>query len=68
MFCAFAASGTFDERAPRTMGAGLAAAVLVDAAVVRLVPVPAAMEVLGERDRWFPALTFPRLTRSRNVT
>ncbi|MFI7701323.1 MMPL family transporter [Nonomuraea sp. NPDC049480] len=68
MFCVFAAFGTFDDRALRIMGVGLAVAVLVDATVVRLVLVPAAMEVLGERNWWFPALTLSRLTRSQNVT
>ncbi|WP_206060805.1 MMPL family transporter [Nonomuraea basaltis] len=68
MFCVFAAFGTFDDRALRIMGVGLAAAVLVDATVVRLVLVPAAMEVLGERNWWFPVLTFRRLTLRRNVT
>lgn len=50
------------------MGVGVAAAVLVDATVVRLGPVPAAMEVPGARNRWFPSLTFRRLTLTRNVT
>jgi putative drug exporter of the RND superfamily len=54
MFCVFAAFGAFDDRALQIMGVGLAAGVLVDATVVRLVLVPAAMEVLGERNWWFP--------------
>jgi RND superfamily putative drug exporter len=36
-------------------GLGLAAAVLLDATVVRLVLVPAAMELLGDRNWWLPA-------------
>ncbi|NRQ35517.1 MMPL family transporter [Nonomuraea sp. NN258] len=68
MFCVFAAFGTFDDRALRIMGVGLATAVLVDATVVRLILVPAAMEVLGERNWWFPRLTFSRLPMNRNVT
>ncbi|MEV1000808.1 MMPL family transporter [Nonomuraea sp. NPDC050202] len=68
MFCVFAAFGAFDDRALRVMGAGLAVAVLVDATVVRLVLVPAAMEVIGERNWWFPELTFRRLTPRRNRT
>jgi RND superfamily putative drug exporter len=67
MFCVFAASGAFDARAPHIMGAGLAAGVLVDATIVRLVLVPAAMEVLGGRNRWFPRLSFPRLTFGAKV-
>ncbi|NBE99724.1 hypothetical protein FE391_19445 [Nonomuraea sp. KC401] len=68
MFCVFAAFGAFDDRALRVTGVGLAAAVLVDATVVRLVPVPATMEVLGVRTWWFPNLTFRRLTSKGNVT
>jgi RND superfamily putative drug exporter len=36
-------------------GLGLAAAVLLDATVVRLVLVPATMELLGDRNWWLPA-------------
>jgi RND superfamily putative drug exporter len=36
-------------------GIGLATAVLVDATVVRLVLVPATMELLGDRNWWLPA-------------
>ncbi|SEH03347.1 putative drug exporter of the RND superfamily [Nonomuraea solani] len=68
MFCVFAAFGAFDDRALRIMGVGLAVAVLVDATVVRLVLVPATMEILGARNWWFPSLTFRRLTLRRNVT
>ncbi|MDA0635230.1 MMPL family transporter [Nonomuraea sp. MCN248] len=68
MFCVFAAFGAFDDRALRVMGVGLAAGVLVDATIVRLVLVPAAMEVLGERAWWFPGLSFTRLTPGRDVS
>jgi RND superfamily putative drug exporter len=68
MFCVFAAFGTFDDRALQIMGIGLAAGVLVDATVVRLILVPAAMEVLGERNWWFPHLSFTRLPLRRNVS
>ncbi|MFD0476876.1 MMPL family transporter [Nonomuraea thailandensis] len=68
MFCVFAAFGAFDDRALQVMGVGLAVAVLVDATVVRLVLVPAAMEVIGDRNWWFPELTFRRLTSRRNRT
>ncbi|MER5646448.1 MMPL family transporter [Streptosporangium sp. NPDC002524] len=54
MFCVFAAFGTFDDRPLRILGVGLAAAVLIDATVVRLVLVPSAMELLGDRNWWFP--------------
>lgn len=68
MFFVFAAFGAFDDRALRIMGVGLAVAVLVDATVVRLVLVPAVMEVLGERSWWIPSLTFRRLPIRRDVT
>ncbi|GGS64326.1 membrane protein [Nonomuraea spiralis] len=68
MFCVFAAFGAFDDRALRIMGVGLAVAVLLDATVVRLVLVPAVMEVLGERAWWFPVLTPRRLTSLRKNT
>jgi RND superfamily putative drug exporter len=67
MFCVFAAFGAFDARAPRVTGVGLAAGVLVDAMIVRLIVVPAAVEVLGGRHRWFPRLSFPRLTFGAKV-
>ncbi|HZA41513.1 MAG TPA: hypothetical protein VFA00_12925, partial [Actinomycetota bacterium] len=35
-------------------GLGLAVAVLVDATIVRLLLVPATMEVLGDRNWWIP--------------
>jgi putative drug exporter of the RND superfamily len=35
-------------------GLGLAVAVLLDATLVRMVVVPAAMELLGERNWWLP--------------
>jgi putative drug exporter of the RND superfamily len=45
MFCVFADFGTSGDRALRIMGVGVAAEVLVDATVVRLVPMPATSEV-----------------------
>lgn len=67
MFCVFATFGTFHDRAPWIRGLGSAAAVLVDATVVRLVPVPSIMEVPGERDWWFPLLSSARLPLAGNV-
>jgi RND superfamily putative drug exporter len=43
-----------DLRAVQLVGFGLAAAVLVDATVVRMLLVPASMELLGDRNWWFP--------------
>jgi RND superfamily putative drug exporter len=39
----------------KMFGIGLAAAVLIDATVVRMVLVPATMELLGDRNWWLPA-------------
>ncbi len=39
----------------KLIGCGLATAVFVDATVVRLVLVPAAMQLLGDRNWWIPA-------------
>ena len=35
-------------------GIGLAAAILIDATLVRMVLVPATMELLGDRNWWLP--------------
>ena len=54
MVCVF---GTFilgDLRSIKLIGLGLAVAVLVDATIVRMVLVPATMELLGTRNWWMP--------------
>ena len=54
MVCVF---GTFvmgDLRAIKLIGFGLALAVLIDATIVRMILVPATMELLGERNWWMP--------------
>ena len=38
----------------KMIGLGLAVAVLIDATIVRMVLVPATMELLGEANWWFP--------------
>ncbi len=43
-----------DLRAIGLIGLGLAVAVLVDATVVRMLLVPATMELPGDHDRWLP--------------
>jgi RND superfamily putative drug exporter len=45
----------------KQIGLGLAAAVLVDATVVRLVLVPAVMELLGTANWWLPGWLERRL-------
>jgi RND superfamily putative drug exporter len=44
-----------DVRALKLMGLGLATAVLVDATIVRMVLVPATMELLGTANWWLPS-------------
>jgi putative drug exporter of the RND superfamily len=43
-----------DSTTIKLFGLGLATAILVDATVVRMVLVPATMELLGDRNWWFP--------------
>jgi len=42
------------DRTIKLMGFGLALAVLLDATVVRMLLVPATMELLGDKNWWFP--------------
>ena len=43
-----------DDRAIKLMGTGLALAVFLDATLVRMLLVPATMELLGEKNWWLP--------------
>ena len=43
-----------DDRIIKLFGLGLAAAVLIDAVIIRSVLVPAIMQLLGKRAWWFP--------------
>ena len=43
-----------DLRVLKLIGMGLAVAVFIDATIVRLVLVPATMELLGDRNWWLP--------------
>ena len=54
MFCVFAAFALGDDRQLKLFGLGLAIAVLLDATIVRMVLVPATMELLGDRNWWLP--------------
>jgi RND superfamily putative drug exporter len=54
MFCVFSTFVLGDDRLLKLFGLGLAVAVLVDATLVRLVLVPATMELLGDRNWWMP--------------
>ncbi len=54
MVCVFGSFVVSDLRALKLVGLGLAVAVAVDASVVRVVLVPATMELLGDANWWFP--------------
>jgi RND superfamily putative drug exporter len=54
MVCVFGSFVFGPERSLQLFGLGLAVAVLVDATIVRLLLVPATMELLGDRNWWLP--------------
>ena len=54
MVCVFAAFVLGYDRQLKLFGLGMAVAVFVDATVVRMVLVPATMELLGARNWWLP--------------
>ena len=43
-----------NDRVVKLMGTGLATAILLDASIVRMLLVPATMELLGDRNWWLP--------------
>jgi RND superfamily putative drug exporter len=55
MVCVFAAFVLGHDRQLKLFGLGLALAVFIDATLVRMVLVPATMELLGNRNWWIPA-------------
>jgi putative drug exporter of the RND superfamily len=60
----------FDIRQIKLVGLGLAVAVLVDATVVRMVLVPATMELLGNVNWWLPkwlGRVIPRISVERQA-
>ena len=59
MVCVFGAFVLGPNRALKVFGLGMAVAVFVDATIVRLVLVPATMELLGDRNWWIPPLARP---------
>jgi RND superfamily putative drug exporter len=54
MIVVFASFVLGDQRVIKMFGLGLAAAILIDATLVRVVLVPATMELLGKANWWFP--------------
>jgi putative drug exporter of the RND superfamily len=63
MVVVFGAFVLNDEVIAKLAGLGLATAVLLDATLVRMVLVPATMELLGERNWWVPAWLDRRIPR-----
>ena len=54
MVCVFGSFVLGEDRQLKLFGLGLAVAVLLDATIVRMVLVPATMELLGDRNWWIP--------------
>ena len=57
----FSIFGTLSLLEFKQLGVGLAAAVLIDATIVRAVLLPAAMTLLGRHNWWLPASLDRRL-------
>ncbi len=55
MVCVFGAFVLGPDRSLKVFGLGMSVAVFVDATIVRLILVPATMELLGDRNWWLPA-------------
>ena len=54
MICVFGSFVLGIDRSIKLFGLGLAVAVFIDATIVRLILVPATMELLGDRNWWLP--------------
>ena len=54
MVVTFAAFATGSDQQMKQLGVGLAAAILIDATIVRAVLLPATMKLLGDRNWWLP--------------
>ena len=54
MFFVFGAFVLADDRQLKLFGLGLGIAVIIDATIVRMILVPATMELLGDRNWWLP--------------
>ena len=68
MIVVFGSFALEDDRLVKMLGTGLAVAVLLDVTLVRMVLVPATMELLGEKNWWMPAWLdriLPRLSVER---
>jgi RND superfamily putative drug exporter len=54
MVCVFGSFVIGDVHVLKVFGLGLAVAIFIDATIVRMVLVPAVMELLGKANWWFP--------------
>ena len=54
MVCVFVSFGLGSDRSIKLFGLGLASAIFLDATLVRMVLVPAMMELLGDANWWLP--------------
>ena len=63
MICVFLTFVFQPDATAKLIGLGLAAAIFIDATVVRMVLVPATMELLGEANWWLPGWLDRRLPR-----
>ena len=71
MVAVFLAFVLGDDRVVKMVGIGLATAILVDATIVRLILVPATMELLGNANWWLPGWLsrwLPEVHLEGNVT
>jgi RND superfamily putative drug exporter len=59
----FSIFGTLDQLDVKQAGVGLAAAVLIDATIVRAVLLPASMTLLGDWNWYLPGFLQPRTRR-----
>ncbi|MFD5054337.1 MMPL family transporter [Streptomyces tendae] len=68
MVAVFAIFGTLSMQSMKQMGVGLAAAVLIDATIIRGVLLPAVMSLLGERNWYLPKWLYrlPDLTHDES--
>jgi RND superfamily putative drug exporter len=63
MTVVFAALIALDDVTLKAFGIGMTSAIVVDATVVRMLLVPAVMQLLGEHNWWLPAVLARRLPR-----
>ena len=71
MVCVFGAFGLSDQRVIKEFGIGLASAIFIDATIVRLILVPALMQLAGDWNWWMPRWLdriLPRLSFDGHAT